>query len=86
MSPAIDIYAIAARLEIEAEEAWHATLRDPDWTIPPEFQAMLDARAARHAAQELAAEIKARLPTSMEVREQMLRERYGVYYDREGEL
>jgi hypothetical protein len=84
MSEPIDLYEIAERLEEEASEAWRQSFRIDTWTIPKEFDALEEARRARWVLQDLIAAIRDRIPTAMEVRAQMLRERHG-YYDEVGE-
>lgn len=84
MAEPIDLWEIAERLEEEASEAWRQSFRIDVWTIPPEFDVLEEARKARWVLQDLIAAIKERMPTAMEVRAQMLRERHG-YYEEPGE-
>jgi hypothetical protein len=84
MSEPIDLYAIAERLEAEAYEAWRQSFRIDTWTVPKEFDVLEEARRVVWVLQDLIADIRDRMPTAMEVRAQMLRDRYG-YYEEVGE-
>jgi hypothetical protein len=84
MSEPIDLYAIAERLEEEAYEAWRQSFRIDTWTVPKEFDVLEEARRVVWVLQDLIADIRDRMPTAMEVRAQMLRDRYG-YYEEVGE-